>query len=78
MRIWINRKHASVNFQADTPEEEKQLDALLGFTFKPRPLSEKPFKSVEDGEPIAGEIGGHERQRWISIDLPMVLRETEG
>jgi len=56
-----------VYFRPETEAEEKALDNLLGFkVYDNVPLGDDPAKKVfRKGSRITGEIGGHERDRWI-------------
>ncbi|KKQ46145.1 MAG: hypothetical protein US63_C0006G0022 [Candidatus Moranbacteria bacterium GW2011_GWC2_37_8] len=49
------------SFIPDSPEEAKTLDAMLGFKGEGNPIALHGAKETE----ITGEIGGHERERWI-------------
>jgi hypothetical protein len=73
MRIWINNIGGvpAVNFQPESLEEEELLDKVLGFDFGKDPvlLGTDSHKKVKSLTKAVGYISGHERQRWIQIDL---------
>ena len=76
MRIWVNTERGlDVNFVPETDEERVMLDKVLGYEpWKTKPIGNKCWKKIGHGaEQVAG-LGGHEQQRWISIDLKSVLR----
>jgi hypothetical protein len=69
MRIWIseNSGKKTVNFQSDNPEEVKMLDKAIGFKNKVKPIGDERDKKIGKRTKRAGELGGHESQRWIII-----------
>lgn len=71
MRIWISgRQGLTVNFQPETEEESVMLDKSLGFNGCVIPIGNNP---VDERAEKVGELGGHESQRWIYIDLNKFL-----
>ena len=72
MIVWIDQAQNTVNFQAENTEEERRLDDLLGFSLLNANVRVPAERNgtVRRGGSVAGEIGGHESQRWIKIHRP--------
>jgi hypothetical protein len=72
MKIWLTNHPGAttnINFSPETPEEAEQLDQMLKFTGEDVPIFDKidsPPGCTNESKARA-VIGGHEKQRWISI-----------
>ncbi len=78
MRKWVELRDnlVYVKFEADSPEEENQLDDLLGFMeIFPNLISGERNQTVEQGAKPFAEMGGHEKLRWIIIPLDLALKD---